>query len=353
LIEIDTTGWTTNGAGTVAYIDGYWVVTQFGPGTTFVVSALNDPSSWDPLDFANVEGSENHLLRAVRHRGELWMFGVSSSAVWYDAGAADFPFRPVAGGAVGYGAVARSIASVDGSLWWVSRDPAVFRSDGYKATRVSTHAIETMLRQSDPDGVVGHAHFLDGHAFYSITLPGVGPIGRTVCYDAATQKWHHRTTATDGIGPWRPLVMGRFKERLFAGDDHGWMYVVDPNNGDDNGVPIFRQATLPPIWVDGHRVYCARAEVELEIGTGAFDSTVTLDWSDDGGNNFAGGPRVMSSSLEPLTRGSSPEFRRRVYTTRLGSFRERMFRITTQGRSVLYGVTADVSAPASTSGANS
>jgi hypothetical protein len=348
LTEIDTTGWQTGGAGTVTYVDGYWIVTQYGPGTAFVVSALRDPSSWDALDFANVEGMENHLLRGIRHRGELWLFGVTGGAVWYDAGAADFPFRPMAGGAIAYGAVAPSIASIDGSLWWVSRDPAVFRSDGYKSTRVSTHAVETILEQTDPEQWIGYAHFLDGHAYYCITRKDDFGLqtGITLCYDAATGKWHDRSSGVNGDGAWRPLVSGRFGERVYVGDADGWMYIVDPNDGTDNGVPIIRQATLPPLYVDGHRVFCARVEVEMEVGQIPVIGDVILDWSDDGGNNFTGGPRVMSG-------GAGLEYRHRVYTTRTGSFRERMFRITTRGRTTLYGVEADVAAPASTSGANS
>ena len=342
LSEIPTAGFPGGGAESVTYIDGYFVVTQYDVGTTFSISALNDPTAWDPLDFANVEGMENVLLRALRHRGELWLLGVNGGEIWYDAGAPDFPFRRQSGGVIPYGFVAKSVASIDGSLWWVARDNTVIRSSGYQGKRVSTHAIETIIETANPDLCFGNAYLMNGHSYYCVTFPD---IGRTLCYDVITDKWHDRSSSADGSGAWRPLQIGRIGEAVYAGDATGAMYRLDPNGGTDAGVPMIRQATLPPLFADGHRTFCARAEVEMEVGTST-DASVTLDWSDDGGNNFTGGPRVMSS-------GAPGAFRQRVYTTRLGSFRERMFRITTTGRTTLYGVEADISAPASTSGANS
>jgi len=343
LVAIDTTGFPGGGAGSVTYVDGYWVATQYGTGQTFFISNLNDPTVWDALDFASVEGMTNVLLRAVAHRGELWLLGVAGGEIWYDAGAADFPFRRQSGGVIPYGFVAPSVASIDGSLWWVTRDGTVIRSSGYQGKRVSTHAVEAITEAANPELCYGAAYLQDGHSYYCVTFPD---IGRTLCYDVITEKWHDRSSSIDGSGPWRPLQIGRIGEEVYAGDVDGWMYRLDPKGGTDNGVTMFRQATLPPLYVDGHRVFCARAAVEMEVGTSMLDANVTLDWSDDGGNSFAGGPRVMSS-------GAPGAFRKRVYTTRLGSFRERMFRVTTRGRTTLYGVEADISAPASTSGANS
>jgi hypothetical protein len=342
LVAIDTTDFPGGGAESVTYMDGYFVVTQYGVGTTFSISGLNDPTAWDAFDFANVEGMVNTLLRAVRHRGELWLLGVSGGEIWYDAGAADFPFRRQAGGVIPYGFVAKSVASIDGSLWWVARDNTVIRSSGYQGKRVSTHAIENIIETANPDLCFGNAYLMNGHSYYCVTFPD---IGRTLCYDVITDKWHDRSSSADGSGAWRPLQVGRIGEAVYAGDATGAMYRLDPNGGTDAGVPMIRQATLPPLFADGHRTFCARAEIEMEVGA-ATDASVTLDWSDDGGNNFNGGPRVMSS-------GAPGAFRKRVYTTRLGSFRERMFRITTRGRTTLYGVEADISAPASLSGANS
>jgi hypothetical protein len=60
-----------------------------------------------------------------------------------------------------------------------------------------------------------------------------------------------------------------------------------------------------------------------------------LDWSDDGGQTFTGGPRTMLV-------GSSSNFRTRVYATRLGSFRQRVFRLSASHAFSVYGLDADI-----------
>ena len=87
---------------------------------------------------------------------------------------------------------------------------------------------------------------------------------------------------------------------------------------------------MPPLWAATRRGFCARLEIELESGGGL---PVDLAWSDDGGHNFAGGPRHLTTG----TTGRS-----RVFTTRLGSFRQRSFKVTGSGNLVLYAVDADI-----------
>jgi hypothetical protein len=82
-------------------------------------------------------------------------------------------------------------------------------------------------------------------------------------------------------------------------------------------------------------VFCARLEVEMEVGGDNTPGQVTLDWSDDGGWNWTGGPRALFTG--------APDGRRtRVFTTRLGSFRQRVFRISANARATLYAVDADI-----------
>jgi hypothetical protein len=63
---------------------------------------------------------------------------------------------------------------------------------------------------------------------------------------------------------------------------------------------------------------------------------VLVDWSNDGGMTF-GTPRVLKA-------GTVTKLKKRVFTTRLGSFRQRTIRITTRGMTTLYAVDADITA---------
>jgi hypothetical protein len=72
----------------------------------------------------------------------------------------------------------------------------------------------------------------------------------------------------------------------------------------------------------------------MEVGGTQTPGPVLLQWSDDGGRTYNAG-RTMSA-------GVAGDYRHRVFTTRLGSFRERVFRITVHGLCRLYAVDADI-----------
>jgi hypothetical protein len=329
LTQIDTTDFPGGGCNSITYFDGYWVGTQHGGGNEFFVSALQDPFTWEALDFASADAMVTNSVRAITHRGELWLLGISHGEVWYDAGAADFPFRRQNGGVLDIGFVPRSVGRIDNSIWWVSRDGSVYRSNGYKAERVSTHAVEAIIEQGNPDYAVGISYMQEGHAFYVITL---SDMGRTLCYDIATKQWHDRSSDPSGAGAWRPLAGGRMGEVVLMGDATGRLYHLDADGTTDNGVLIQQQVTMPPLYAATRRAFCARAELEMEAPPA---TDVLLSWSDDGGHTF-NAPRVMSGA-------DVQAMRRRLVATRLGSFRERVFRVQTQGRVSLYGMDADIS----------
>ena len=81
----------------------------------------------------------------------------------------------------------------------------------------------------------------------------------------------------------------------------------------------------------------SRLEIEMEVGGSYSPGDIVLDWSDDGGVTFTGGPRTMNV-------GSTLETRKRVYATRLGSFRNRVFRVAATHAFTIFAVDADITA---------
>jgi hypothetical protein len=318
-----------SGAGSVAYLDGYFVFSTPQATSQFFICGLMDPSSFDALDFAYADAEPNVINRVISHRGDIWLIG-STIEVWYDSGDADFPFRRRPGGVIPNGShFPNSVATADMSVFWVGFDNIVYRSAGYLAKRVSTHAVEFAISQHLTKTAMGVSYAIDGHVFYALCMDDL-----TLVYDCATQQWHNRSSTADGTGPWRIMAAARFP--LLLGDRYsGNLYNPNSSIGTDNGVYVLRQATLPPLYPATRRGFCARLEVEMETGGAVPPGTITLDWSDDGGNNFTGGPRAMSG-------GAPSEFRRRVYATRLGSFRERMFRMSANAKVTVYAVDADI-----------
>lgn len=331
-------GGTFPGADSVTFIDGYFIFTQVNRGTTWFISKIDDPTMFDALDFANLEGHTNILYRAIAEKNELWLGGASGWEVWYDSGNADFPFRRRSGGIIPYGlATPLSIGQIDGSVFWVCDDGNAYRSAGYTGQVVSTEAIAALIRLANPESTRGLTYMQDGHAFYCVELGD-----RTVCYDCATKQWHDRSSSIDGTGPWLAKVAGRIGPGTYIGDALGRLYNLSLDADSDNGVLVPRQFTMPGLWAGTSRGFCNRVEIEMEVGTDASHGDVLLDWSDDGGYNFRA-PRVLSA-------GGLGDLGVRLYTTRLGSFHKRTFRVTAHGRPRFYGVDADITAPPNTSG---
>ena len=328
LTEIDTTGFPGGGCNSVTYIDGYFVGTQHRVGNIFFVSRLQDPSVWDGLDYQSADSLPTMILRAITHRGELWLLGYHGAEVWYTSGDQDFPFRRQSGGVIPYGFEPQSVAIIDNSVWWVSPDGCIYRNEGYKPLRVSTHAVEAVVDVSNPDNALAVAYMQEGHSLYAVTFTD---LQRTLVYDVATQRWHDRTSSASLTGPWRPLVAGRVGELVYVGDAAGRFYSLDPNAGTDDGVPIVSQVTFPPLYATTRRAFCSRFELEAECPPGA---DVLLSWSDDGGKTYTM-PRVMRGA-DALAN------RKRLVATRLGSFRQRVFRVQTAGRATFYAADADI-----------
>ena len=331
------------GATSVTHVDGYFAFSAPGNTAKWFISRLLDPTDFDALDFAFSDGTLNVIRRVVAHRGQLWTIGEGGFEVWYNAGSSGltgetpglsfFPFRRAAGGVLPQGTGSpMSVCRADQSLWWLAMDGLVYRTNGYKAERVSTHAIESVIGDTEV-GLYALTHPYRGHWTYCLTTAS----NRTLCYDIATGVWHERSTSTDGTGPWRALsaAVDNNSIHILGSRTDGTLYTLamEPT---DAGITPIRQATLPTLWAETRRAFCARVEIEMECGGAQTPGPVQLEWSDDGARTW-GPSRTMSAGVVGDTR-------HRVYTTRLGSFRQRTYRVTAHGLLRLYAVDADIQA---------
>lgn len=94
----------------LTYQDGYFIVTSATTGR-FYISGSYDGTTWDALDYGTAEAYPDPLQCAISAHQELWLIGKKSYEVWYNSGAADFPFARIAGAINKVGTVAPS--SVD------------------------------------------------------------------------------------------------------------------------------------------------------------------------------------------------------------------------------------------------
>jgi hypothetical protein len=322
------------GATSVAYLNGQFIFTTLEITTSkFFVTGLLDPTQVNALDFAFSDAMPNVVQRAMTHRGELWLLGPAGIQVWNYTGNVNFPLQPTFGGVIPQGvAFPKSAATMDDSMWWIGVDSVVYRSEGYHAVRVSTHQIEEKIRAYGPQYVFSaFAYGMDGHSFYvAVFFRESDNSSFTIAYDAATKRWAERSSGPDGVGAWLPAQCATTATVPIFGDGTtGDLYILDSGIATDRGFTRPWEVTLPPIWADTHRAFMHRFEIETDTGSFLTPGDITLDWSDDGGYTFGGGPRTLTGG--------------RRYTSRLGSFRQRVMRLRGTGGAAFYGANADIS----------
>ena len=313
----------------VAYQDGYVIFTQ--GGDQFGITALDDVTSIDPLDFASAEGAPDDLISLLSDHRELWLFGERTSEVWFNSGAADFPFERIGGAFLEHGCAARwSPAKADNTVFWLGRDPSgqgmVFRADGYKPARISTHAMEKEFASyADISDAFGFTYQQDGHTFYVLTFPTAS---KTWAYDMATQAWHERAYRDPTTG-----VLERHRANCYAffngvhvvGDhENGKIYALDIDTYTDAGDYIYRERTFPLMEAENKAIRVDRAELVAEVGVGlttgqGSDPQVWLQVSGNGGRTF-GYERYQSL-------GAIGQYNHRPVWRRLGRGRKKVIRV--------------------------
>lgn len=304
-----------------------------GSGFAYSVDGIHG-SAFDPLDIAAKTGAADNIVAAVTVHGELWLIGLLTTEVWYDAGAADFAYQRIQGAFVDHGCAAPySISSVDISLLWLSQDRQgnciVLMTDGYSVRRVSPHALENLWQSYETiSDAIGYIYQIEGHAFYVLTFPTAD---QTYVYDISQNQWH-RWSSIDANGVFhrhRSNCFAYAYDRLLVGDyQNGNLYELRTDVFTDNGVAIPRIRRFPHLVEDGKRVVYDGFQADIATGqvasgTSAEPMQVFLRWSDDRGFSF--GNAVSQSMGGPGQYQVSPQW------NRLGYARDRVFEISWSG----------------------
>ncbi len=309
------------GQGKVVYYGSRFVFK--GADDTFIWSAIDDGATYDALDFATAESSPDGLVTLEVFRDELWLFGSQTAEVWRTSLSADTVYERNGNVALNIGcAAANSVAVIASAMFWVGQDgnggPVVYMTQGYEAQRVSTHAIEEMLRDSSNiRAATGYTYQRLGHSFYCLDAPG---LETTLVFDLTVGEWHERGELTDG-GDWQPLPYSSHaytgQVHVFCGSRLGTGYL---KNFDDDGTPNAPCERISPHFSTPrqNRVFYSRFRLDCTMGD-ADDAWIQLSWSDDGGRTWA--PDRLASL------GGAGGYTKRVQWNRLGSSRDRIWRL--------------------------
>jgi hypothetical protein len=310
-------------ADVVDFQDQYFVFNKAGTGR-FFLSNLNDGLIYTATDIATAEGDPDNLVTLISNRRELWLFGAETIEIWYNAGGSDFPFSRFEGGFLERGcAAAFSIAEDDNAIFWLGEDRIIYRADGYTPQRISQHGIEEAIRKyTIVSDACAFIYTMGGHKFYVCTFPAEDA---TWVYDITTGLWHERQSV--GMGRWRVNTHVEAYGKHLVGDfEKGRIGELDLDTFEEYGEVMQGQATGPPVYADRQRIFHRRFELDIDAGPGltsgqGSDPQVWLDYSDDGGHTW--------SARKPFrSMGKIGTYLTRLRWLRLGSARQRIYRLT-------------------------
>lgn len=271
----------------VRYLDGFFVfntpgtnewqislyLVDFGNLTAGVIVPPALYAAFDPLDVATKNGYPDPIVGVVVMHRNLWLLGALTTEVWYNAGAADFPFQAIPGVFSQFGCAAPySIASQDLSLFWLAQDmngkALVLRGAAdYSVSEISSKGIEAILQQAPIiDDAIGNCYQQNGHAYYVLTFPS---LGRTFQVELKTQQWTEIAyTGQNGFERYRGINWAfNFNINLVADYQNGKLYELDPNLYTDFDTPISRLRTIPHILNEGDRFRLNRVIADVQGGT--------------------------------------------------------------------------------------
>lgn len=255
---------TVTQPGSIAYLGGYVLVSQFG-GRVFAWSGLANPATWSGLDFASAEITPDPIIRLVAFKDALYIFKATGFERWAVTGlAGPDAFQRIGGaqeepGLAAYGLV----ETFPNGLAFVGSDGRVHVSG---IGPISTPPVEVAIERFRPERMFYYEQ--RGHGFICLIFRDTA----AWCYDVATGEWHERE---QDDGPWQAKASGKLGNDWFVGTDAGRIAQL-VNDCRDFGSPLVRRyvsRTLDP----GQRFNVAKIEAYPRI---AGDIQGDGDWSE-------------------------------------------------------------------------
>lgn len=309
-------------ADTVVFKDGYYVYTA-SDGSIFFNSALNDPLTFDALDFGTAEINPDRIIAAHVNHNELFILGEETIEVFQNIGGSGFPFQRIQGANIQKGCYAKfSPIEFDNTFMFVgggvNEKAAIWRVvSSQSAVKVSTDAIDYAI-QKFTDAEIANAfsytfsvngQFIVAFTFESETIPDI-----TFCYNGTSKKWFQMQSGLSD-NKWRvSAIVQAYGEILCSDTEDGRLGKLD-DVYTEYGDTIYQERTSQPYMIDGSSQYWAENELFMESGVGltsgqGSDPQIRMSYSDDGGRTF--------SAERARSFGKIGEYNKRIVWRRLG-----------------------------------
>lgn len=223
--------------GSVEFLAGRTIIAERG-GRLLQWSDIGEPHTFNGLNVATAELSDETVLRLLAVSGNLMVFKDHSTEVWAPTGAGGADaFSPIPGMLLERGILGPTLAvKIPDGVFFVGDDGVCYLATGAQFQPVSTPAINIAIRQTTPSHVAYYEH--EGHRFCVVRFPVQSGKPALVC-DLATQLWHERAS---GSGAWLVTHTARAFGSWRAGATGGAVAELAAQHFDDLGEPLRRVA---------------------------------------------------------------------------------------------------------------
>jgi len=318
IVEITDPDFRANGDPQyVVFIDGYFVFTT--DSKKFIVSAINDATSYNALDFGSAEANPDNTVVPFVFKNQLFIAGEITTEAFQNVGGSGFPFtRSGLYLSKGVSSPLSVVESSDTIMWIGSgknESPAIWAFVGSTVKKISTTAIDNFLQElsdSSLEQTFSWSYSEKGAYFVGFSIGST-----TFVFETITGLWSERKSIIND-----ELVEYRVSSMVNA---YGSMIVFDRIDGriglmskdyyKEYGNTIIRRASSPVIHAQGKRIFIPQVELEAEMGVGNSEfpnPQILLDLSPDGGKTW----------VDQRSRGSGKigEYNRRAIWRRLGRY---------------------------------
>ncbi len=256
-------------------------------------SRVGDATIINAANFINAQTDPSPIIEMQVLAEEIYFLKATAVEIWNFTGSLTAPFaesqgRTYARGCASQGSV---VTKVDNALVWVADDFSVYKSSNVPI-KISTPYIDDRIRAAGLSGVQQSTAFylgVEGHALYVLNLP---TINETYVHDSATQQWGRWGSESDFqtdpglfIGA---CSAGQSSTGTYVGAfDSGEVFLLNSNTYNDNGNAI-KTVASGFIDLDGGVKRCNNVSIQCVRGGGtpAFNPSVNMRFSDDGGRTW-------------------------------------------------------------------
>ncbi len=315
-----------------------------GTADRFAVSDVSAPLDINALNYATAESKADNLVRPYAFDETVYMLGDETVEPWWNSGIGSPPFDKIQNGTkqIGLGAL-HSVANTEDFMYFYGSDDQVYKLRGSSLQVVSQQPLSrTFSRYTNVSDAIGWTMKYQGQWMFVLTFPGEE---KTWIYPEGGE-WFEWSAGILGKRSVANSYVYAYRKHLVADYQNGNIYELDDDTYENNGEPIIRQRDSGVLHgglfdQDGKTLTMNSFELIMGTGVGLLSGQgknpkVMLSFSDDGGRTF-------STELWGDV-GKLGDFKIKVRWDTLGSFENRIIRITTSDPVYycIYSAVADI-----------